>query len=60
MQLTGSYDSENINFPCLREVMDTYEQKCGRLSDYALQYVKNFVEACEKFETEIVIYSLAC
>ncbi len=46
LKLDGTYDTANINFSCLREVIDTYEQRCGKLSDYGLMYVKNFVEAC--------------
>lgn len=60
LELTGTYDSANINFNCLRDVIDNYEQKCGKLSDYGLMYVKNFVEACEKYETSKVISTLEC
>lgn len=60
LELNGSYDSANINFSCLRDVIDSYEQKCGKLSDYGLMYVKNFVEACEKYDTLKVIRTLEC
>jgi len=35
------------NFDCLRNMMDLYEQHCGRLTDYALKYVKYLVKECE-------------
>lgn len=60
LELNGNYDSANINFNCLREVIDSYELKCGKISDYGLMYVKNFVEACEKYDTPKVVSSLEC
>jgi len=37
---------ENINFDCLRKTVDSYEMKCGKLSDYGLKYVKTLAKAC--------------
>ena len=34
-------------FECLRALMETYEEHCGRMDDYALKYVKYFVRECE-------------
>ena len=47
LRLKGKYEAEKINFDCLRPAMEAYENKCGRLSDYGLIYVKYFAEACE-------------
>lgn len=35
------------NFDCLRASMETFEQQCGRLQEYGLQYVNVLVNACE-------------
>mmetsp|Transcript_3277 Transcript_3277/g.3258 ORF Transcript_3277/g.3258 Transcript_3277/m.3258 type:complete len:90 (-) Transcript_3277:53-322(-) len=35
------------NFECLKASIETYENSCGKLSDYALKHVKHFVRACE-------------
>jgi len=51
LSLTGVYDSANINFECLRETIDSYEQKCGKFSDYGLSFVKHFAEACERYQS---------
>jgi hypothetical protein len=60
LELNGEYDSANINFECLRTVIDTHEQKCGKFSDYGLQFVKNMAEACEKHEAQKVVAALRC
>lgn len=60
LSLTGAYDSADIKFDCLRAVIDNYEEKCGKFSDYGLQYVKNFAEACEKHETGRILENLKC
>jgi legumain len=60
LTLNGNYDGENINFGCLRSTVDTYEQKCGKLSDYGLQFVRNFAEACQKHDLGTVLSSIAC
>lgn len=38
--LSGQYDAYNLNYECNREALEVFENKCGRLSDYALEYVK--------------------
>lgn len=35
------------NFECLKDLIDTYEEECGKLGDYGLKYVKYFVQTCE-------------
>lgn len=35
------------NFECLKKSMSTYENYCGKMSDYDLKYVRNLVELCE-------------
>lgn len=35
------------DFDCLRMLVDTYEQECGRFDDYSLKYVKYLVNECE-------------
>jgi len=42
LQLSGNYDTKEIRFECLRATVDSYEQKCGKLSDYGLQFVRSF------------------
>ena len=34
-------------FECLRALMDTYEEHCGKMDDYSLKYVKYLVKECE-------------
>ena len=46
LSLKGTYSAEHLNFDCLRKTIDHYEQKCGKFSDYGLQFVKIFAEAC--------------
>lgn len=46
LHLEGVYNPDKLNFDCLRQTIDNYEQKCGKFSDYGLQYVKTFAEAC--------------
>lgn len=60
LKLNGEFDSANIDFECLREVVDSHEQQCGRLSDYGLQFVKNMAEACEKHEVQTVLETIEC
>jgi hypothetical protein len=47
------------DFDCLKQAMGTYEQFCGKMSDYDLKYVKYLVQMCETTpsfnETEEVI-----
>lgn len=38
---------EPVDFGCLRFLVDTHDEYCGRFSDYALKHVKHFVHACE-------------
>lgn len=42
LSLTGKYNAADINFSCLKPVMEEYENKCGHLSDYGLKYVRYF------------------
>jgi len=46
LKLTGSYNPADINFDCMRQNMEAFENKCGKLSDYGLSQVKYFAEAC--------------
>jgi hypothetical protein len=48
------YDAKNINFDCLKESIDTFEGKHGRLSDYGLKYIAHFARACEVDTTESI------
>jgi len=41
------YNSEKINFECLRASIDTYESRCQKFTDYGMIYMKNFASACE-------------
>jgi len=38
--LTGEYNAEEINFDCLKASMDYFEVRCGKMSEYAYQYVR--------------------
>jgi legumain len=38
------------DFDCLRSVVDHWENECGKLSDYGLQYVKYMVAECESIK----------
>lgn len=60
MTLTGEYDVQNIKFDCLRRTMDGYERKCAKLSDYGLQYVKYFAEACQEHQAIQIIEAIIC
>jgi len=44
--LSGRYESTRIDFDCLKSSIDLVEAGCGRLSDYALQYVKFLADHC--------------
>ena len=43
------------NFECLRTLMDTFEEHCGKFDDYSLKFVKYLVKECESMPE---IYSL--
>ena len=43
---TGKYMMTK-DFDCYRQYIQTYEDHCGRPSDYALKYYKVFVHECE-------------
>lgn len=60
LKLSGNYNPYSINFDCLRETMDFFEQKCGRLSDYGLYYVKYFAEACENISPFTIQSTIHC
>lgn len=46
-QLTlQKYDAYNIQFDCLKEVIEHFEAKNGRTSDYGFYYIKYFARAC--------------
>ena len=34
------------DFDCYREYIQTYEENCGKASDYALKYFKVFAHEC--------------
>lgn len=51
LAINGEHDVENINFECLRTVVDNYEMRCGKFSDYGLKFVRNFARACEIFSS---------
>lgn len=36
------------DFVCLKRAVSALEAKCGRLSDYALKYVRLLVNLCEQ------------
>jgi len=38
--LIGEYNAQEINFDCLKGSIDYFEARCGKLSEYAYQYVK--------------------
>ena len=46
LRLDGKYNPEIINFECLQPSMEIIEEKCGRLSDYGLTYVKYIAQGC--------------
>jgi len=47
LNLTGEYKAESIDFDCLKSSMEFFEARCGKMSEYAYQYVKYFAENCE-------------
>ena len=49
LQLKGIYDPYKLNHDCMRQVISRFEEKCGRLSDYGLIYVKYIAESCETY-----------
>lgn len=59
-QLSGNYDPHNINHDCLRETISYFEHKCGRLSDYALIYVKYLAQACENLSAFTIQSVIHC
>lgn len=48
LNLTGQYSPQDINFHCLKESIDYFESRCGKMSEYAYQYVRFFAENCEQ------------
>lgn len=40
------YDAKNIRFDCLKEVIDNFEVKKGRFTDYGFGYIKFIARAC--------------
>jgi legumain len=53
--VTGSLDESLLkfkylprDFECLKASVNAFENKCGRLSDYALKYVKVLANLCEE------------
>ena len=46
------------NFNCLRYLMDSTENNCGKFSDYSLKYVRHLVHVCEN-EEEAGVYEVA-
>jgi hypothetical protein len=62
LNLTGDYKPEAIDFDCLKTSMEFFEARCGKMSEYAYQYVKYFAENCEKegFQAIIPIIKQHC
>lgn len=48
------YDAKNINFECLKEVIDTFEAQKGRFTDYGFGKIKYIARACEIASSEEV------
>ena len=48
------YDAKNINFDCLKEVIDSFEAQKGRFTDYGFGKIKYIARACEIASTEEV------
>ena len=44
---TNELVTDISDYYCLRFMIDSTEQSCGRFSDYSLKYVKNLVHICE-------------
>jgi len=49
-QMTERVTPPPRNFECLSHIIDFYETNCAKIQDYDLQYVKYFVEYCEKLD----------
>jgi hypothetical protein len=39
--------AQPLDFDCLRFLVNTHDEHCGRFSDYSLKHVKHFAHACE-------------
>lgn len=59
-KLDGKYNSDSINFECLRPVIENLEEKCGRISDYGLIYIKYIAQACESISVEEISNHIRC
>lgn len=46
---------EPTNFDCLRLLVNTFEQECGKFDDYSLKYVKYLVNECENLPFEAAV-----
>lgn len=55
LNLKGELDLYHLNFDCNRAFLGSFEEKCGRLSDYALIYVKYIAEACQKMNSHKIM-----
>jgi hypothetical protein len=60
LSVTGTYDASIINFECLRTTIDTFEEKCGKFSDYGLGFIKFLAEACEKHPSSAIVEQMKC
>lgn len=60
LNIDGNYNAEKINFVCLRTTIDSYESKCGKLSDYGLGYIKYFAQGCEKYAASTLLEKIEC
>ena len=38
------------DFECYRSLVNNYEEKCGKLSDYGMKYLKLMVAECESIK----------
>lgn len=61
MELNGDLK----NYDCYRTLIDTFEDGCGKLSDYGLKFAKYFAHTCavndpEEIKTVISKVKSAC
>ena len=46
--------AQPTDFDCLRFLVDTHDEFCGRFSDYSLKHAKHLVHACETQAPELI------
>jgi hypothetical protein len=47
LQENGEEFPQPTKYECLRTLMDSFEESCGRMDDYSLKFVKYLVRECE-------------